>query len=109
MMARYGKEMGSIGARGQKRTAMRRPLLVGALAAGVVALGAATAVAVGPLGSPSPSPSITGGQTVSIFPGTGTSMMGRTGTASPGTSMMGRTGTASPGTSMMDTAATART
>ena len=40
MMPRYENETGSIGARGRKMTARRRPLLVGALAAGMLALGA---------------------------------------------------------------------
>jgi hypothetical protein len=72
MMARHGNEMGSIGTRGKRLTAMRRPLLVGALTAGVVALGVSTAVAVGPLGDPSPAPSTSGGQGTSMMSGTGT-------------------------------------
>ena len=56
MMTRKGNQMGSIGARRQK-TAMRRPLLVGALTAGMIAVVASTAVAVGPVERPSSGPS----------------------------------------------------
>ena len=42
MTARYGNEMGTYGARRQKVITLRRPLIIGALAAGVIALGAST-------------------------------------------------------------------
>jgi hypothetical protein len=71
MTVRYSSEIDTFGARRQKMTAFRRPLIVGALAAGVIALGASTAVAAGPLGSPSPGPSTVWGQ------GTSSSMMKR--------------------------------
>lgn len=84
MLAQDHSKMCSIGAREQRKTARRRPWLVGALAIGVVTLGASAAVAVGTVGSPPPAPSATGGH--------GTSMMRGTSTMS-GTSMMPVTGT----------------
>ena len=69
MMVQYGSEMGTYGARRPKRSTLRRPLIIGALAAGVIALGASTAVAADPLGSPSPGPVAMWGQ------GTSTGMM----------------------------------
>ncbi len=76
MMSRYGNEMGSTGARGKKVAAMRRPLLVGALTAGVIALVASAAVAVGPIGDPSSGPSRMGGSGVNMMGGSGVNMMG---------------------------------
>ena len=69
MMSRYGNEMGSTGARGKKVAAMRRPLLVGALTAGVIALVASAAVAVGPIGDPSSGPSRMGGSGANMMGG----------------------------------------
>ena len=80
MMSRYGNEMGSTGARGRKVAAMRRPLLVGALTAGVIALVASAAVAVGPIGDPSSGPSRMGGSgAVNMMGGSGANMMGGSG------------------------------
>jgi hypothetical protein len=56
MLPRHSNEMGMLGARGQKLTALRRPLKVGFLATVVIALGASTASAAVPLGSASPRP-----------------------------------------------------
>ena len=79
-MSRYGNEMGSTGARGRKVAAMRRPLLVGALTAGVIALVASAAVAVGPIGDPSSGPSRMGGSgAVNMMGGSGANMMGGSG------------------------------
>jgi len=90
-MTRNGNEMGSIGARRQKMTAVRRPLLIGALTAGVIALVASTAVAVGPIGGPSSGPSMMHGTGANMMSGTGSgaNMMGGTGA---GANMMGGTG-----------------
>lgn len=74
MTARYGNEMGTYGARRRKMITLRRPLIIGALAAGVIALGASTAVAAGPLGRPSPEPSAVCGQGASASMMSGTSM-----------------------------------
>jgi hypothetical protein len=57
MTTRHSSEMGTDGALGQKLTAWSRPLLAGALAAGVIALGASSAVAASPVGSPVSHPS----------------------------------------------------
>jgi len=75
---------------------MRRPLLVGALAAAVIALVASAAVAVGTLGGPSSGQSMMGGYGQSV----GAGMMGDRG-QSPGAGMMGDRGQ-SPGAGMMD-------
>ena len=53
MILRSSKEIGSIGARGRKKTVLRRPLLVVALATGIAGLGVTAAMAVGPLVRPS--------------------------------------------------------
>ena len=91
-MSRYGNEMGSTGARGKKVAAMRRPLLVGALTAGVIALVASAAVAVGPIGDPSSGPSRMGGSgAANMMGGSGAAnMMGGSGAAN----MMGGSGAA---------------
>jgi hypothetical protein len=98
-MTRYGNETGSIGARSKRMTALRRPLLIGALTAGVITLGVSAAVAVGPLGSPSPEPSTPVGQRTSMMGGAG--MMGEMGSSatmkahmgsSMGSNMMGGAG-----------------
>ncbi|HEY5247166.1 MAG TPA: hypothetical protein VIJ15_01765, partial [Dermatophilaceae bacterium] len=71
-------------------TALRRPLLVGALAAGMIAIGASTALAASPLGSPPPLPSTMSGQGMSTSMMNGTSMgimLGTTATMMNGTSM----------------------
>jgi hypothetical protein len=81
MTAWYSSEIGNIGARRQKVTGLRRPLLVGALAAGVIAIGASTALAASPLGMPSPPPSTTGGQGTAASMMSGTSMGTMHGTA----------------------------
>jgi hypothetical protein len=60
MTAWKSSEIGTIRARRQQVTAFRRPLLVGALAAGVIAIGASTALAASPLGDPPPLPATAG-------------------------------------------------
>lgn len=74
MTARYGNEMGTYVARRRKVITLRRPLIIGALAAGVIALGASTAVAAGPLGRPSPETSAVCGHGASASMMSGSSM-----------------------------------
>lgn len=85
----HRSEMGTIGSLGQKLTTWKRPLLVGTFAAGVIALGASTAMAATPLGSPSPGPSTVWGQHTSTSMMSGTSMGIMLGTSD---SMMSGTG-----------------
>ena len=84
MMTRHSNELGSISARRRKKTAMRRPLLVGALAAGVIALGTSTAMAAGPIASPSPGPSTMGVQGMTMTGHKGTPMMSAESMTMPG-------------------------
>lgn len=96
----YSSEIDTVSARPQKVTALRRPLLVGALAAGMIAIGASTALAASPLGSPSPRPSTAWGQGMSTSMMSGTSMgmmLGTTASMMSGASM----GTMHGTTSMM--------
>jgi len=91
MRTRYGYEMISIGAKGKKKTVLLRPLLVGALAAGVAALGVSAAVAAGSHIGPSP---VTSGRTM-----TSTAAPMMTGTTAPtmtATTAPTMTGTAAP-------------
>lgn len=77
-MTKKSNELGAIGATGRKATVVRRPLLVGVLAAGAIALGASTAVAVGPFGDSSGPSTMRGqGSTADMMKGgVGADMMG---------------------------------
>ena len=86
-MGRLGEEMGSIGARGRKLTAGRRPLVVGVLAAGIVALGGSTALAASAFDSVPPRPVTIGGQGMDMMGANDTHM-----TRGQGTNMMGAKG-----------------
>jgi len=97
MTAWYSSEIGTVSARRQKVTAVRRPLLVGALAAGMIAIGASTALAASPLGSPSPGPSTAWGQGMNTSMMSGTSMGTMHGTrTATSTRMMGSASTGTP-------------
>jgi len=83
MATRHSSEMGTDGALGQKLTAWSRPLLAGALAAGVIALGASSAVAASPVGSPVSHPSTAWSHSTSASMMIGTSMGIMLGTTAP--------------------------
>ena len=101
MTAWYSGEMGTMSAWGRKVITLRRPLLVGALAAGVIALGASTAMAASPLGSASSAPSAVWGHGTNTTMMSGTSMGIMLGSSAPMMSCI-RMGTMSnAGTAMM--------
>jgi len=83
MTAWYSGEMGTITARGRKVVTLRRPLLAGALAAGVIALGASTAVAASPLGRASSAPAAVWGHGTNTTMMSGTSMGIMLGSSAP--------------------------
>src|SRR5664280_2602393 len=93
MTAGNSNEMGTDGALGQNVTAWSRPLLVGALAAGVIALGASIAVAASPVGSPSSGPSTAWGHGTNTSMMSGTSMGMMLGTTARMMTTFTRTGT----------------
>jgi hypothetical protein len=83
MTTGHSTEMGTNGALAQKVTAWSRPLLAGALAAGVIALGASSAVAASPVGSPVSGPSTAWSHSTNASMMSGTSMGIMLGTTAP--------------------------
>ena len=100
-MGRYGNEMGSSGGWAKRLTAGRRPLVVGVLAAGVVALGGSTALAASGFDRFPPRPLTIGGQGMDMMGAKDTHMTGANGTnmtGANGTNMTGANGTHMTGT-----------